>query len=218
MKFKYLKYILIFAIILLFLFIIINYREPLTDRDNVRNFIQQSGFAAPLVLISMQLFQTIVPFMPGGLITLTGGYLFGFFLGTLYSLIGLFFGSLIVFKLSKKYGRPLFQKIADEKFVRNVDLLSKKYGVWFLFFTRMLPFFPHDLISYAIGTTAISRKKFILATLFGFLIHSSIHNYIGSSLYNQEFTLGFYLILILFLLSGILLFSKDKIMKYLSKS
>tara|TARA_B100001971_G_C18129466_1_gene504003 strand:+ start:365 stop:1054 length:690 start_codon:yes stop_codon:yes gene_type:complete len=216
-KISYYWYILIFLVLLSLLFVIIKYHEPLTNKETVRNFIQQSGASAPLVLIGLQLFQTIVPFMPGGIITLSGGYLFGFFKGVIYSTIGLFFGSLVVFFLSKRYGRPIFKKFANEKFTKNVDLLSRKYGFWFLFITRILPFFPHDLISYAIGTTSISKKDFVIATLFGFLIHSSIHNYIGDSLYKGTFTFGFYLALGFLGLSVILLISKNKIIKYLLK-
>ena len=78
----------------------------------------------------------------------------------------------------------------------------------------IIPFLPHDIISYVIGTTTISRKKFILATLFGFLIHSSIHNYVGDSLYKGEFTIGFFLVIGFFLLSGIIVLSKNKIIEH----
>jgi len=220
MKSKNWKYILVFVfifILLLVLFVGIKYYKSFEVKEDVREFIEQFGVMAPLALIALQLFQTIVPFMPGGIITLTGGYLFGVFLGTFYSLIGLVIGSFIVFTLSKKYGRPLFKKIANKKLYKNINSASKKYGAMFLFVTRIMPFFPHDIISYSVGTTSISRKDFILATIFGFLIHSFIHNYVGDSIYKGEFTIWFYLIIILFVLGAIVYLLKDKIIERLSK-
>jgi len=68
--------IVILIIVLLFLV----FKPIFLTQGDLRLFIQSTGVAAPLIFIVLQLIQTIVPFVPGGLLTLSGGGIcLGFF-------------------------------------------------------------------------------------------------------------------------------------------
>jgi uncharacterized membrane protein YdjX (TVP38/TMEM64 family) len=216
-KKEYLIGFVIFFLIVIF-YLLYSIKHILLDKEIVRDFIASTGAYAPLVLIGLQLFQTIVPFVPGGIITMSGGYLFGVFKGTLYSLIGIFLGSLIVFQIARTFGRPLFDKKKDTAFYKDINAASKKYGFIFLLLTRMMPFFPHNILSYALGTTDIPRVKFVLATIIGFSVHSFFHNYIGNSVYNEAFNWGFYLILMFFVIGMAVFVFRKQILRWLVSS
>ena len=208
------KFLITCGIILMVVFLFLWLRPLFLKQDDIRIFIQSIGVVAPLIFIGLQLLQTIIPFVPGGFITLSGGYLFGVVLGTLYSLIGLVLGSFIVFSISNKYLAPYVKK-SKNKNVRKLNLLLKAYCSPLLFVTRMIPFFPHDLFSYVVGSSSISRKKFMIATVLGFLPHAFIHSYVGDSVYQGIYGIGFYLILVIMVFGGMIYIFKDKIIDYL---
>jgi len=206
---------IVIMLMLILAVLLFQFRGIFTSEEDLRTFVASTGSAAPLTLIILQLIQTIVPFVPGGIITLTGGYVFGVFLGTLYSFIGLVVGSIIVFSISRRYGRPFVKKIEKRIYIKKISLVIDTYGAPMLFLTRMLPFFPHDLLSYVIGSSKISRKKFILATALGFLPHAFVHNYIGDSVYQGRFGIGFYLVLVFFVIGGFVYIFRNKLLSFM---
>jgi len=210
--------LVIVVIVFLVLFLLLlKYRYIFDNKEQIRIFMESLGIIGPLVLILLQMVQVIIPFIPGGIITLSGGYVFGTYLGTLYSVIGMVLGSLIVFTISKKLGRPFVEKIIDKKEIKRVDKFIKKHGESSLFFSRIMPFFPHDIISYAVGLTSISRRKFLIATTLGFLPHSFVHNYIGDSIYRGVFDFKFYLLLTVIVILGISYLFRRQIKIFLLK-
>ena len=59
----------------------------------------------------MQVLQVVVFFIPGEFIQIAGGYIFGTFLGGIISLMGITLGSIIVYFISNKYGKPFVEKL-----------------------------------------------------------------------------------------------------------
>ena len=85
----------------------------------IKEKIESYGIWAPVVLIAViALFYvlSIIPLIP---FIVAAGYIFGMFLGLLYSLIGTFIGITFVFVLAKRYGRPFVEKITDKKKIRK---------------------------------------------------------------------------------------------------
>lgn len=214
-KSKKLEFVIILILILIFLTIFIKNISIFESKEQIRLFVIGFGIWAPLALIILQVIQVVIPFIPGGLLTLSGGFIFGKYLGTLYSIVGMVIGSFIVFTISKRLGRPFVEKIINRKKLRKYDHFFEKHGEITLFFSRLMPFFPHDIISYSIGLTSMSRKKFIIVTILGFLPHSFIHNYIGDNIYLGVFDFKFYLIIIIIILVSIIYLLRNKIKNYL---
>jgi len=107
------------------------YWQPLvqmyTNPDEIRTFIEGFGIFGPLVFIFFQFLQVIIFFVPGAVFTIAGGYLFGTFVGTVYSIIGTMIGSILVFLVSRKYGRPFVEKIVHRKERQHFDSFFKNY-------------------------------------------------------------------------------------------
>jgi len=210
--------IVIFSLLFVVLVILFfKYRYLFDDKQQIRLFLQGFGILAPLGLIVLQMIQVIIPFIPGGIITLSSGFVFGAYLGTIYSVLGMIIGSFIVFSISRKLGRPFVEKVISKKELMHIDLFIKKHGESALFLSRIMPFFPHDIISYAIGLTAITKRKFILASTFGFLPHAFVHNYVGDSFYKGQFELMFYLLITLVILIGIAYLFRHELKKFIFK-
>ncbi|WP_078430156.1 TVP38/TMEM64 family protein [Alkalihalobacterium alkalinitrilicum] len=111
--------------------------------DSIQFVIEESGWLAPLFFILLHVLRQIF-FIPVILVCLLGGYLFGVFYGTIYSLVGLIFTSLAFYIIAKK-----FPKVTTKLFY-----LKKKYfgsyhrmSLVQMMIIRLMPFIHFHLIS-----------------------------------------------------------------------
>ena len=137
--------------------------EPIKTRA----FVSQFGFLAPTVFIILSFLQVVFAPLPGQLTGVAGGFVFGIWLGTLYSLIGITLGSLIVLILSRKFGRPFVEKHVDKRTLEKFDKIINKGGIPVIFMIFLLPFFQDDLILYIIGLTKIRLRTIMIITTMG---------------------------------------------------
>ncbi|HLG24466.1 MAG TPA: TVP38/TMEM64 family protein [Candidatus Nanoarchaeia archaeon] len=182
------SYIIVFLIVL---FLSVYYFDKIklvySDPESVKNFINGFGALAPVALIIAQAAQVVIFVIPGPVFTVAGGYIFGVFLGTVYSLIGTFIGSILVFFIAKRFGRPFIEKIINKKDLEHFDYYFKKKGKTALFVTRLIPIlFPNDVVSFAAGLTPLSLRSYAVISFFGFIPNILALNFFGNAL-SQNF-------------------------------
>src|SRR3989338_7467028 len=100
------------------------YKSP----ETVKQYAAGFGAFAPVIFILSYLVQALLPFIPNLILTIFGGYVFGVVWGTIYSLIGMTIGSITVFLIAKKVGRPFFSRIISKKELEHFDIFFKKRG------------------------------------------------------------------------------------------
>ena len=140
--------------------------ELLFDREALIAFIEGLGFWGPLVFFFLQVLQAIVAPIPGNLLTIAGGLLFGLWPGFLLSYAGNLLGSLIGFTIVRKAGQPLLKKlIKAERFEKWMNMIGSDSATArtkiLLILVVTLPFLPSDFMCLLVGLTAISYKAFI---------------------------------------------------------
>jgi len=106
----------------------------LTDTQALRELIRGYGIWAPVVLILLQTVQVVAAPIPGQVLAIVAGYLFGAWWGTLYNMIGIIIGSTIAFWISRRYGRAYVENIVHEEALGRFDAVSDDYGRSALFF------------------------------------------------------------------------------------
>ena len=200
-KFSKLKYVLLTVAIMLILYLIVEV-SLLADPEIIRSFILKFGILAPLALIFLQIFQSMISIIPSQITTIAAGYIFGPILGLIYSLIGSFIGSAIIFLISRKYGEKLALKFFPKKEISHFHTFFKQKRSQALFLARIAPIFPNDLVSFSAGLTRIKFLKFNLISSLGFLVQIMILSYFGSGLAKGEVNI---LVIIISILVGILL-------------
>jgi uncharacterized membrane protein YdjX (TVP38/TMEM64 family) len=138
-----------------------------SDPEKTRQLVQDAGPWGPLVFIGMQIVQVFFAPIPGQVTGLAGGYLFGTWLGTLYTLIGATIGFTLIFLLVRKLGRPFVERFVDKKHLQKFDYIAKTNGAFVLFLVFLLPAFPDDLICFIAGLTNIRIRTLILISVAG---------------------------------------------------
>jgi uncharacterized membrane protein YdjX (TVP38/TMEM64 family) len=138
------------------------YRDRL-DAAALTDWVQQAGAAGPLLFIGVYAAATVL-FLPGSVLTLAGGALFGPLWGTLYNLAGATLGATLAFLIARYLAGDWVQARAKGLLARLVQGVEAE-GWRFVAFTRLVPLFPFNLLNYALGLTRIPFLPYLLATL-----------------------------------------------------
>lgn len=162
-----------------------------STRADVQDWIASYGAVAPLVFIGVQVFQVVVFIVPGEVIQITGGYLFGITAGLIYSLIGIALGSGIDFYLARLLGRAFVEGVFGDKQVARFDAFTSARGPqtgFLLLF--VIPGIPKDVLVYVAGISRISFPYFLIVTMAGRLPGILGSAIIGDSVAGGRWVLG----------------------------
>lgn len=106
-------------------------------------------------------------FVPGALIfTVSGGFLFGAALGSLYAALFSTAGCTLAFLLSRHLIGGWVQKKYG-KYFRGFNEEVSRHGPNYLFVLRVVPVMPSFMVNYLAGLTRISVSRFAVATFLG---------------------------------------------------
>lgn len=139
----------------------------LRDQEQLASTLQKWGRWAPLITISLHILQVLTAPFPGTAIDAVNGLLFGPWLGTLYSMIGLIVGSTIVMLLTRKFGRPLMERFVEPSSIERIDRLVERRGSLVIFLVFLLPFLPDDAICFLAGLSPIPILELVLVAVIG---------------------------------------------------
>ena len=190
-----------------------NFLALLANRDELKSFLLQFKFLAPIVLIIFIALQVLFAPIPGQAAGLTSGFLYGPILGTIYSIMGLMIGSYLTFFLSRKFGRPFVEKFVHANTLKKFDHFSKENGLIALFLIYLLPALPDDAICYIAGLTKIRIRVLMIISTIGRLPGFIVLNIIGSGLASQTSKNSLIIFVIFMIISIILFLYKNKIEK-----
>lgn len=120
-----------------------------------------------------------VLFVPGALLTLAGGAIFGLAKGTLYVFIAAALGSGAAFLVSRYLARSWVEgQLTRSPRFASVDRAVAENGLRITFLLRLSPVFPFNFMNYALGLTRVSFRDYMLAS-FGMLPGTLLYVYYG---------------------------------------
>ncbi|MBD2682243.1 MULTISPECIES: TVP38/TMEM64 family protein [Nostoc] len=142
-------------------------------------WVESLGIFGPIAYIVIYNLATLL-FIPGSLLTLKGGCLFGVFWGSIYVLIAAIIGATLAFLIGRHLSRNwICQQMDKHPKFKAIDLAVAKEGWKIVLLTRLSPIFPFNLLNYAFGVTQVSLKDYILGS-FGIIPGTVMYVYIGS--------------------------------------
>ena len=197
------------------------YGQPLwelfSSQERIEQTIEDAGAWGPVVLILMQILQTIAAPIPGQVTAFAAGYLFGTVLGTTYAMIGATIGFTLVFILARKLGRPFVEYFVDKKTLKKFDYLAESKGVFIFFLMALLPFFPDDLICFVAGLTKIRIRTLVLISFLGRLPTNLIYAFAGDGVANANTDLVLYVLGIGLVMAAVAWWKRDKLERLAKK-
>ena len=151
--------------------------KALINPTNLQSIIENAGFAAPVIFMLIYIISTVF-FLPGSILTLLGGALFGPVLGTFYSLTAATIGAMAAFLISRYLASDWVSKKAAGRTQQLINGVQNE-GWRFVAFTRLVPLFPFNLLNYALGLTKISFSQYSIATYIFMLPGTLAYTYLG---------------------------------------
>ncbi|MBI3447368.1 MAG: TVP38/TMEM64 family protein [Acidobacteria bacterium] len=120
-----------------------------------------------------------VAFVPGSILTLAAGAIFGLGWGTLYVYIAATIGSSAAFLVSRHLARAAIEKkIAGNARFASIDRAVGAQGKKLVFLLRLSPIFPFNLLNYALGLTKVSFTDYVAASV-GMIPGTILYVYYG---------------------------------------
>ena len=139
--------------------------------------VKQAGLTGPLVFIAVYAVATVL-LLPGLVLTLAGGALFGPIAGAAYNLIGATVGATLAFLVARYLASDWARRKAGVRLTQIIEGVESE-GWRFVAFTRLVPLFPFFLLNYALGLTRIRLTHYIVATFVFMLPGSLAYTYLG---------------------------------------
>jgi len=139
----------------------ISYQDRL-DGAALEAWIQGHGTIAPLLFILVYALATVL-FLPGTVLTLMGGVLFGPLWGAFYNLAGATLGATLAFLIARYLASDWITQRTGGR-VKQLIKGVEGEGWRFVAFVRLVPLFPFNLINYALGLTRIRLLHYVIAT------------------------------------------------------
>ena len=172
--------LIVFLIVLLGIGVALYYRQQLAAA-NFEHWVKSAGSAGPLVFMLLYILATVF-FLPGSILTLAGGALFGPYLGVAYNIISATIGASIAFMT----GRYLAAEWVEKRLGQNTDGRMQKLmrgvdneGWRFIAFVRLVPLFPFNALNYALGLTRIPMGQYVLTSFICMLPGTAAYTYLG---------------------------------------
>ncbi len=165
---KVIKFLGIFSIILTVgcLVYLFKHLDILNNPHALADALRGHLFSGSLIFILLQIVQVVIPIIPGGVTTVVGFMAFGPILGFVLNYIGINIGSIILFLLTRRYGKPFILLFMDEKLFARYErkLTSSTYEKVFAL-NMLSPISPADILVMVTGLSKMSFKRFLYIIL-----------------------------------------------------
>jgi uncharacterized membrane protein YdjX (TVP38/TMEM64 family) len=145
------------------------------------SWVDSLGPLGPAVFIAGYAAATVA-FIPGSILTLGAGAIFGLARGTLFVFIGAFVGSALAFVVARYVARSSIEgRIEKNARFAAIDSAIADEGLKIVFLLRLSPLFPYNLLNYGLGLTRVRFRDYLVASI-GMLPGTFLYVYYGKAI------------------------------------
>ncbi|PWU20006.1 MAG: hypothetical protein C5B50_04980 [Verrucomicrobia bacterium] len=142
--------------------------------------IGKLGPWGPVIFVALYILATVL-FVPGSVLTLGAGALFGVALGSVCVSISATLGATAAFLVGRYLARDaIARKIEKNQTFATIDRAVADEGWKIVLLTRLSPVFPFTLLNYAFGLTRVKLSHYVLASWIGMIPGTVMYVYLGS--------------------------------------
>jgi pyruvate/2-oxoglutarate dehydrogenase complex dihydrolipoamide dehydrogenase (E3) component/uncharacterized membrane protein YdjX (TVP38/TMEM64 family) len=144
------------------------------------DWIGKLGPWGPVIFICLYVVATVL-FIPGSVLTLGAGAVFGVALGSVCVSISATLGATAAFLVGRYLARDaIARKIEKNEKFATIDRAVAGEGWKIVLLTRLSPVFPFTLLNYAFGLTRVKLSHYVLASWVGMIPGTVMYVYLGS--------------------------------------
>ena len=142
--------------------------EQFSTIEQIEAFFAEYKTQSIIYYLALQIIQIIICVIPGQGLQFAAGYMYGFWMGYVWSLIGAFLGTVISYYLAKILGHDAMHMIFGEERIQELlTTFNSKKAMILVFLFYLIPGLPKDLCSYVAGLSEMKLKAFLIISLVG---------------------------------------------------
>lgn len=169
--------LLVFVAAVVAAFVFLDVRAVLREGLDL---VARLGPWGPIIFIVVYIVATVL-FLPGSVLTLGAGAVFGLAWGSVYVSIASTLGATAAFLTGRYLARGwVAKKIEGNAAFAAIDRAVAAEGWKIVGLTRLSPAFPFSLLNYAFGLTRVGLRDFVVASWIGMMPGTVMYVYIGS--------------------------------------
>ena len=186
--------------------------------DRLVERVRNAGVGGVFILLGMQLLQIIVAVIPGEVVQLAAGLMYGPWLGALVVLLGCVISSAIVYKLVHVLGAPFVQSMVSTEHLEKFRAFEKSGKLDIIVFVLFLiPAMPKDVFTYLVPLTDMKMGRFLLLTTIGRIPGVLASTYVAHGLSQGDMVGPIVIVAVVAVLAIVAVVFRDKIMDALGK-
>ncbi|NEP18151.1 MAG: TVP38/TMEM64 family protein [Leptolyngbya sp. SIO4C1] len=145
----------------------------------LQQYLDSIGSLKAIVFIGAHIIATAVG-VPGTVLVIAGGAVFGLLWGTVWSVIGATLGAIAAFELSRHLLHSWFKR----RFSRStrfyqLNQLMRRQGLACVMAIRFAPISPFNLVNFLFGLTPVPLSHYAIGTLVGIIPGTLIYTWLG---------------------------------------
>ena len=187
------------------------------NQEAFKNFIEKLGWKGWFVMLGIQILQIFIAFIPGEVVEILSGLLYGTFGGLLICLIGIALGTILIYYIVKLFANKYTSKFKDK--LKTYSFLNnpKKIHLYF-FILFLIPGIPKDIFLYLVPFLPIKLSTFILVASFARIPSILSSTIIGNSLATGNYIISIVIFSVFAIIGIIAIVFNDKIMSFFKKN
>lgn len=219
--FKFVGLIAFFAIMVLIVVLLWPYFHDLFEPgglDRIITDVRDAGPVGFLILLGLQFLQIVVAFIPGEVVQIAAGLLYGPWLGAFVILLGCIISSAFIFALVHKLGAPFVQNMVPTQYLnkfRKFELTGKLNIIVFILF--LIPGLPKDVFTYLVPLTDMRMRTFLLLSNVGRIPGIIVSTYAADGLAEGRFMESAIIFGVAAVIAVLGIVFRERIMKMLEK-
>lgn len=177
--------------------------------DDVRN----AGPLGFLILLAMQFMQIVVAFIPGEVVQMAAGMMYGPWLGAAVILLGCIISSAFVFAVVHRLGAPFVRDMVPTKYLDKFNAFeeSGKLSI-VVFILFLIPAMPKDTFTYLLPLTNMRMRDFLVLSNVGRIPGIVISTYAANGLVDGNITQSIIIFAVVAVIAIVAIVFRDKIM------
>ena len=135
-------------------------------RAKLEALVDSNLILGVIVFMFLQVLQIVVALIPGAVVQILGGVLFGGFWGSVLCILGTLAGEVIVFYIVRLLGMPIVEALIDSKGIKKLGFLQDTKKVELaVFILFLIPVMPKDALTYIAPLTRIKPSTFFVLSI-----------------------------------------------------
>ena len=151
------------------------------NRQNLLDLVAQYGVIAGLGYVVVYALVAAFSIPGGAILTITGGFLFGPFLGAAYVVVGATLGATALF-LAARYAFADLLRAKAGPAIRKMEDGFRENAFNYLLVLRLVPLFPFFVVNLVPAFLGVTLRAYVIATFIGIIPGSFVYALVGNGL------------------------------------